>query len=256
MDPETFGKAADALKVTAEAVSVPDEVKSELLKPGATSLGQVFQSIIDFTLGGFISRGIIKRAKINSLSSQAVEFFNHNPNATYDDAKTMLLVKELEDSKFSIEDDDMRTRFAKLIAASADSTRNNTISPNYSSVLASLNSDTASLLDTLSLSVYSAVGFIEVVDPKTGGSYMPLDYYLQFNDALIDFPNGALDELESLGLIELRNDLSIAADLYSKINNLSNKLNESNTDNNIKYEVKYGVAYLTEFGKSFIKIVK
>lgn len=256
MDPDTIGKSADAAKAIAEALSVPNEVKTEVLKPGATSLGQAFQSIIVLTLGGFISRGIIKQAKITSLSQQAVEFFNQNPDASYDDAKTMLLVKEVEDSKFSIDEDDMRTRFAKLIATTADAKRNTNVSPNYSTVLASLDSQTASLLETLSTVVYSAVGFLEEVDPETGGSYKPINYYVQLNDTLIDFPRGALDELKSLGLIELKNDISLSKELYSLIDIIVNQTNERIDNDNVKYEVKYGVAYLTEFGKSFIDIVK
>ena len=121
MNPDDIGKTADAVKAAADVVSIPEEVKVEMLTPPATSLGQVFRAIIDLTLGDFISKGIIKRARIDELSNQAVLFFNDHPNATYDEAKTMLLAKEIDDSKFSIDDEYMRTRFAKLIANTADS---------------------------------------------------------------------------------------------------------------------------------------
>ena len=55
MNPDDIGKTADAVKAAADAFSIPEEVKAEMLTPPATSLGQVFGAIIDLTLGGFIS---------------------------------------------------------------------------------------------------------------------------------------------------------------------------------------------------------
>ncbi len=255
MDPETVGKTADALKATANAVSVPDEVKVEVLKPGATSLGQVFQSIIDLTLGGFISRGIIKRAKINSLSNQAVNFFNQNPNATYDDAKTMLLVKELEDSKFSIEDDDMRTKFAKLIAASADKNRNKGISPNYSNVLANLTPESANLLVRMSDKEFVPVGFFKIINQDTGHTFKNVAHILEFDHKLLMPERGILDELKGLGLLDFSEDVQVVnQELYQQIDLLEVEQVQSLDYGVTTYE--HGSAWLTLFGKAFTDIVK
>ena len=252
MNPDDIGKTADAVKAVADAFSIPEEVKAEMLTPPATSLGQAFGAIIDLTLGDFISKGIIKRAKINELNRQAVSFFNDHPNATYDEAKTMLLAKEIDDSKFSIDDEYMRTRFAKLIANTADSNTNSLITPYYSNVLANLSSDAAKLFEDMSTRVYT---IISIYSLKSSGGDSIINNTVVETSYEVMIHTDLLNQLQALGLIEIDRNWHLK-DTADESNNLYGHIQSS-----MKYygidpdspnvDADFGSAWLTDFGKSF-----
>lgn len=260
MDPENIGKVADAVKATADAVSVPDEVKVEVLKPGATSMGEVFQSLIDLTLGTLIERGIIKRAKINSLQQQAVKFYQANPDASYDDAKAMLLVKEVEDSKFSIENDEMRTRFAKLIANTANKKTNQAITPLFSTVLSNLSPESASALEFLAKQVYTPAIWLKVHNQQ-GGTIEDSQIAYGTNVPNFYLSNGVLDQLSSLGLILLQNGVTVSSvdnkdkDYYVGLTNFIDIMYAAQRTDKFTIGKSNGVVSLTHFGKEFVKAV-
>lgn len=253
MNPDDIGKTADAVKAAADVVSIPEEVKVEMLTPPATSLGQVFRAIIDLTLGDFISKGIIKRARIDELSNQAVLFFNDHPNATYDEAKTMLLAKEIDDSKFSIDDEYMRTRFAKLIANTADSNTNSRITPYYSNVLANLSSDAAKLFEDMSTRVYTIISIYSLKssfggDSSVNNTVVETSYEVMINTDLLNQP-------QALGLIaidknwHLKDTADASNNMYGHIQSSMKHYGIDPDSPNVNAD--FGSAWLTDFGKYF-----
>ncbi|MBJ7658732.1 Abi-alpha family protein [Weissella confusa] len=255
MNPDDIVKTADAVKAVADAFSIPEEVKAEMLTPPATSLGQVFGAIIDLVFGNVISKGIIKRAKIDELNRQAVSFFNDHPNATYDEAKTMLLAKEIDDSKFSIDDEYMRTRFAKLIANTADSNTNSLITPYYSNVLANLSSDAAKLFEDMSTRVYTIISIYSLKSSSGGDS--------SINNTVVETSYGViintdlLNQLQALGLIaidknwHLKDTTDASNNIYGHIQSTMKCYGIDPDSPNVS--VDFGSAWLTDFGRSFYK---
>lgn len=260
MNPDDIGKTADAVKATAQALTIPDEVKTEALKPMAKSFGQVSKALVDLVFSPLIQRGIIKRAKLDSLAAQAVQFFEDHPNASYDQAKSMLLIKEFEDSRYSIDDDYMRTRFAKLLSNTADKNTNSQITPMFSTVLSNLTPESAQSLKFLSKQVYTPAIWLKAVN-EVGGAIedSQIMYGLGGSDQYLS--DGILDELSALGLISLSKHSPLVdasnknVDPYAGLYDALNFSVKSTEANGINIQEFKGAINLTIFGKNFVKAV-
>lgn len=241
MDPDSITELAKASGKIADAVNVPDEVKTQVLLPVATSIGG--------RLGRFFKRNQVnKRAEeiveerfLEQLSTEASLYFNTHPNATLDEAKERLIYKQIDDSTYSIDNEDMRTLFAKLIANTADKNTNEAITPYYSQVLSNLSPTTAKLL--LDMSKNSFTPMLETADPR--------EIFIQLRNDLISIQNthSAINQFASLGLIEMD-----TLHVTDKANFLKLYITAKYQLNTEQYRV--GEIIFTEFGTSFIKSVK
>lgn len=245
MDPDnllnTTKSVADATGKIADAVKVPDEIKKEILSPTASSIGG--------RLGRFFKRNqlnnraeeIVEEMYLENLSKQSSLYFENHPNATLDETKKRLIYKQIDDSTYSIDNEDMRTLFAKLIANTADKNTNTGISPLYSQVLSNLSPSTAQLL--LSMSENSYTPMLETADPR--------EIFIQLRTTVssIQGTNGSINQLASLGLIEMdtlhvTERATILEAVIVKLLHLT------------KEQYRVGEIIFTEFGNSFIKSVK
>ncbi|WP_419154255.1 Abi-alpha family protein [Weissella viridescens] len=241
MDSDPITEVAKASGKIADAVKVPDEVKNEVLLPAATSIGG--------RLGRFFKRNqvnqraseIVEEQFLEQLSKEASLYFNNHPSATLDEAKERLIYKQIDDSTYSIDNDDMRTLFAKLIAHTADKNTNTDISPHYSQVLSNLSPSTAQLL--LSMSKNSYTPMLETADPR--------EIFIQLDrlPSSIQNTNGAIDQLASLGLIEL--DTLHVTERATLLEAFIAKVNQLNQN-----QYRLGEITFTEFGNSFINSIK
>lgn len=245
MDPEQLAKTtealADATKSIADAVALPEETKAALLTPSAKSIGARFGRFFNRHQASNRANEIVEEAWLTDLQIRALDYFASNPGATLDESKAFLIHKQIDDSYYSLDKEDMRDRFAKLIATTADKTRNEDISPIYSQILANLDSESAKLL--LSISENSWTPIMETAEPR--------QIFVQERKSLLSIVNshGRINQFQSLGLIEVDtlheyNTDGSYVDDYAHLLNLEPE------------QYRTGTAIFTQFGNSFIDVIK
>ncbi|RRG18224.1 DUF4393 domain-containing protein [Weissella viridescens] len=242
MDSDPITEIAKTSGKIADAVKVPDEVKNQALLPAATSIGG--------RLGRFFKRNqvnqraaeIVEEQFLEQLSKEASLYFNNHPNATIDEAKERLIYKQIDDSTYSIDNEEMRTLFAKLIANTADTNTNAAITPYYSQVLSNLSPKTAKLL--LDLSENTATPIMEIVYSDHTSTMVQL----RQEKESIQSTDGAINQFISQGLVEIgdfQNDNHSDLDWFA-----TSMLHLKSQTFRIRTLV------FTEFGNSFIESVK
>ncbi|TGE72439.1 Abi-alpha family protein [Weissella confusa] len=254
MDPDTIGKLADATKAGADALSLPDEVKTAALKKPAQTIGDIVTRFFNRNQLAKREQEIVEDGYLSALAAQTQIYFDENPHATLDESKAFLIGKQIQDSRFSIDNQTMRQRFAKLISATADATRNSSISPNYSSVLANLTPESADLLIRMSNKEFVPVGFFKIVEQETGNTIKNITQVLEIDHQLLMPAQGTLDELRGLGLLDFSEEATTNKELYQQIDLL--ELEQTQNNNLGKTTYHHGITWLTIFGKSFIDVVK
>ncbi|MEW2975515.1 Abi-alpha family protein [Weissella confusa] len=254
MDQDTIGKVADAAKSVTDAVSIPPEVKTTLLTPIAEKIGQVFQARSTVKHFEIENQAIVMHGYQEKLKERVQELLSAQPNLTFTEVNEFLLRKQINDSQYSINDEYMRERFAKLISSTV-SDNNNSITPFYSDVLSNLNTETATLLISFTHMDMNPVAYFGPSRTAFVGYFEPTTVQDQFiPNAIIS--QGEINQLVSLGLVEMQNDYRIRfsnqpdVDLYAKIKWLAQIHGFSEND-----IVSYAAVGLTEFGKNFIKVV-
>lgn len=240
MDDESIKAVANATNRIAEAVSIPEEVKTELLIPSAGVIGQRLRRL--FNRNQFTKRAeeIIEEKYLIDLADRTEKYFRNHENPTLDEAKDYLLRKQIDDSRFSIDNDQMRELFAKLISKTADKNTNENITPYFSNVLSNLSPESAKLLLCISKNSYTPI--IEIADPRK--------ILVQINkrQESIQETKSAINQLESLGLLEL--DTLHLTEQNDQLNQYASNILNLNSE-----QYRIGQITLTEFGIAFVKSV-
>lgn len=260
MDPDnllnTTKSVADATGKIADAVKVPDEVKKAGLLPLLDRMAKTFQNKRNLRNVELDNENIILQEYQRKLLERTQSFLEEIPNATFNEANEYLLRKQIDDSQFSINNEYMRDRFAKLIATTA-TTKTDYISPNYSNVLSNLDSNTATLLVNLSRSHLNPLSYFG--NPRTAIFSFLLPHPFKANSLIMSKglkSNGAIDELASLGLILIRDNFMISTpdyptkNLYTNIDSFAFDLGFTTEDRS-----SHAAIELTSFGRKFIEVV-
>lgn len=255
MDPDkildTAKSVSDTTQTAIDAIKPPDEAKNTIWG----RVAKTFQNKRNLKNADYDNKNIILQEYQNNLRTKTQEFLKLHPDATFNEANEFLLMKQIDDSTYSLNDEYMRDRFAKLIANTAmDSSED--ITPLFSDVLSKLNKKTATLLVKLNnvnqnpLAYYGTnrtiiVGYFESVKETPN---------MLYGKAFIS--KGELDQLVSLGLVSIENNYQISdptnpqKDLYFAIKNVAEVNGFTDSDFN-----SFAATMLTDFGKKFISLV-
>lgn len=137
LDPNTIKALADA---------VPQSTKEKLFNPTADAIGQGVGGIFTWIFRKPIEFGIIKKAEFADLANKTAEKLKTIPEENRDDDKFGLTIKTLEQSKYSINDEMLRSWFSTLVANSVDNRVNGQLSPYFPTILGNLSHNDAVFL--------------------------------------------------------------------------------------------------------------
>lgn len=121
---------------------LPDETTNALLRPAANSIGTAAGDILDglFNWALFPLRkyNIVKETDLHDFAKKTSNNIEEIPEEHRDKSKMGIALKALEDSRYQLDQEQMRQYFANLIAKSLDSRINSDISPKFSEILANM----------------------------------------------------------------------------------------------------------------------
>lgn len=235
--------------------------------------GMPTANIIGKALGGIFGTVLYFPAKWGIYTQAHLKDYEHKinnelarvPEENKDSSKLGLLFKEIEDSKYQLNDEMLRSMFSKLISATVDNRKNSNLSPRYPTILSQLGSKDAIFLNKLANNTYTTFSCFRIIKrDTTNNGYSPIspkEIGIDFNIENIVSNDSSLDTLISLGILVYREDASLTSDIATQFytaaesSNLYLDLKNFQENDNNKIEIKNGLLQFTEFGKQFVKVI-
>ena len=220
MDPEMLKLMGDL---------VPTSTEELLFNPAANAVGLGVGGILTWIFQKPIEYGIIKKKEFADLATKTSAELNKIPEEYRDDSKLGLTIKTLESSKYSLDSEELRSWFARLVAKTVDKRVNTDLNPLFPTVLSNMSSDDAQFFKKFDSSGgFFPIGFASI--SHDGSLSVQSDYYLDWNydnEKPSDFElvQNHLNLLQSFGIIEYNIDASgmygatapAAKDFYQKL---------------------------------------
>lgn len=260
MDPELLKSVSDF---------VPNTTKEQLFNPTANAIGRGVGGIFAWIFQKPIKYGIIKEKEFADLANKTSDELKKIPEENKDDSKKGLSIKTLESAKYSMDNEQLRRWFAKLLSSTVDNRVNRTVSPLFPTVLSNMSPTDAKFLYLLKSKNTIPVLILAANVKNNPGQSVPLTHeivdesYPGNTHRYSDF-GSQIDFLSSFGIIEsstssLGNTSLVSAAAKASYNSIK-------STNLFKYaESKYapegynitvveGYAKLTSLGESFIDV--
>lgn len=247
---------------------IPEESRNSLLKPTMANIGIIIDGIFLSVFGPLVKYGLVKQYEIDSFAKGLDSKLQNIPYEKRTDENKLIALKAFEDSRYQLNNSELREMFTSLIASMFNSDNHNEISPVYSSILSQMSPQSATLFKKWIVEHklnFAPMGTIEE-NLVTGGSISTESGLLILNhDQFIDSDNVSktqttvhsysteLSELSYLGLVTLQKDIHLMSDsdqlFYQAIADYKGVPME---DTNL-YKIgtpylKRGLASLTELG--------
>ena len=247
---------------------ISHETGDALAKPIATSVGEASKTLLDgvfhLALDPVRRFNIQREADLERFKQEIQNSVENVPEEFHDDSKIGLILKAIEDSRYQLNDEEIRGMFTKLITSTIDFRTNSNISPKYSSIIADMTSAEARLLRDIYFNTGSIVPLASLkIENKSNHSSRNLGQdFLLFDNYSDNKQMLELALLESSNLIKLHEDTKLVHPHFANIinsftNTFPNDLNEllPNLSDNEELVFEHSHYDLTELGESFCKIV-
>lgn len=249
---------------------IPKELITNVFGPATKSIGEGLGGVANFVMGPLRKLNVVSEKSYQDFVEKVNCKTDSIPEENRDISKLGLTLKVMEDSRYQLEDEDMREYFSNLIAGLIDNRKNEIASPRFSSILLNLTTSEAKLLNKLHQLNSPCPSVTLRFQRKDNGDGADLvrDILLfenQFFDSKI-----TLDSLESYGLIEI-NSFELRSEHKMK---LYSDFEESEYFKNFKSEtlaryqnddffagqepevlIKKGGVLITSFGKAFCSLI-
>lgn len=245
---------------------LPESTTSALLDPSAKVIGQGLSAIFHFLLGPLVRFSIVREEELEQLANNINDNTLNIPVENRDDSKFGLVLKSFEDSRYQLNDSDMRKYFANLIANTVDNRVNHQVLPSFSTVLKETSPQDAKLLEK----IYKT-GALPIVEIKLHSRAARLS--IAYRTSIVLYEDGpqtdlnlSVSSLERLGLIEINPDRKLA---YKKFDSYHEAFEKSEFLQSIEEQLPmtfdvnsfellrpiYGSVDLTAFGENFSQTV-
>ena len=257
MEDKTVKSLSDAIGKVSDLINPTDEVKKAGFVPIAKRIAQTFLNKQNLKNRELDDKNIILKEWQKQLAKRTEIFLSENPEASYNEANEYLLKKQIADSTFSLNNNYMRERFAKLIATTAMDF-DNEVTPLFSNVLSNLDHTTAKLFFDFKNNPYGLSPMIYF-----GNKYTAIYSYHKHianstgsYESITKIAESEIAQLISLGLIAVIEDYKLFIpskpdnDLYATIRRTAQSIGMNEGD--IK---SHAAIRITDFGEKFFKVV-
>lgn len=235
---------------------------------GATSAGvfagpiQTLQDWWYINYGHNIStQAALLRAKneidVENLKNSTLQQVATIPPENVQEPPLKILGPALEASKYYIEEEELRSMFAKILASSFDDRKNSIIHPSFVEIIKQLDVTDARILQFLkeqNHAIDSPIPCMKAVVKSDEGTKMifPIIYFIDGSEGL-DQLAPSLTNLERLGLVRIKSDTYSANDSdYDFIRN--NKVVQYVLGSHPEISVEKMCFSITPLGKNFLEV--
>ncbi|KRK56221.1 hypothetical protein FC31_GL001409 [Limosilactobacillus antri DSM 16041] len=264
---------------------LPEKAQENLVNPSAKAIGDGVGGIFTWVFHKPIEYMAVEQAKVESLKHMTAEKLSKIPENKMDFSKSGLMVKALEDSKYSLDSEIMREYFSTLIAKAANKDTANKVSPYFSTILSNMSASDAHFLSKFKIKFesneyvkgpdYIVNNDLPLCRMKLTGPHGEIAYtaenstFADYNKDKLQAYTESLELLNSFRVLNYQYGIGKGhfRDDYEKMYNLLNVDEEQKgidgKSQRIHYlthaftnaEAEYGYVELTSIGQSFANIV-
>lgn len=247
---------------------LPQSTKEQLFNPAASAIGRGIGGILEWTFQKPIEYGIVRKQQLEDLANKVANKIEKIPQDNRDDSKMGLTIKAFDNSKYSLDSDELRTLFANLVAGSVDNRINSDISPLFPSILGDMSTADAVFLKHFSKHTAFPAASLDQVEKHGHIVAIPgiIDWNYPKESCQIDRIDGqqkSIDFFASYGIIKEGMDgfqeltSKNAQAWYNSIEQTEEFIsyNQILEKQDKKLVVTRGHVRLTELGTSFVKTI-
>lgn len=241
---------------------LPKSTKELILNPTAKNIGETLGGVSEFILSPINIFTTCTNTYIKKFKQSIIDKINKIPENERDPSKISLAMRTIEDSKYQIDDDNLREMFAKLIAASVDKNQNQNFSPRFSNILSQLSPSDAKLLKQLSFNPSLPIPTVSyTLDVGSKIEYPVFEHLIGINYSKKDIirNEAGLDTLTSLGIVRLRDNFEIPEEsiqkFYKEMKYAEYPMQSIDRRAERDMKIVNGLIQFTTFGKNFIDTV-
>ena len=241
-----------------------DKAIANITEKPTNEIGEIFNDLIYLVFGGLHSTAEKMRIKrdyaIKEYEKICKEKYENIPLENRVEPNTQIICQALEDSKYCVENEDIREMFANLIASTMDSRTYKTVHPSFSEKLKQMTPQDAKFFKNF-------IGDKTLPICNFNLKYKEGSYITLFNYVYIKSENDSLEEAESNSLVlsTLESLGIICTDFINPLANGNLYLIYENSDifkmykeqyetDAIEVGIKVGSAELTVLGKNLLTI--
>ena len=262
------------LKDLVQSVKVPAELIKAAGEPPALELGQGLADIIYLIFSPIKKWRASAEANIEKYKTEIAKELDKIEPEKRTEPKLSVAGPALEASKYYIEEDELRSMFAKLIAASANTDYQDGAIPAFVEIIKQLSAFDAKNLIELKKITYCqkplVAGKLRLLNPETGMGRTIFEHYIplaDFNNENSNIYAVSIDNLQRLGLIIIHHGSSAKREFHDELLNLDfykeykaqltelqkdvNRVNDYYIDKELVIED--ATWNFTDFGELFIK---
>lgn len=212
MDPnQIIGMGVDAYN------ALDNESKHALTYPAAKTLGLAADGLISIFCYPFLKARIFTQARLKQYQEETAVKINKIPEENRDSSKLGLVIKAIEESRYQLNEDDIRHMYVNLIASTVDNRKNVVVNPRLAMVVAQLGTKEAKLIRELynQRSYQAASGHMTVISSENASNRVITNEAIALDPNIIHLGiEDSLNILESLGVIKLKKSTKLFHSMY------------------------------------------
>lgn len=271
MDPnQIIDMGADAYN------ALDTDSKHALTYPAAKTLGLAADGLISIFCYPLLKARIFTQEHLKQYQKELANKINEIPEENRDSSKLGLVVKAIEESRYQLNEDDIREMYVNLIAATVDNRKNKNIGPRFTTIIAQLSPSDAKFLSLFNHTKKTPDGYLDSL-PIFNIKFCSNDnkhvwYYkrnLMFDEkGSIEAYEDSIDIIKSFGIVDIiygshdegyENEFSKVekhvnsnSEYYQR---LMKEKNENEDTNYTHIKIEKGSIKLTSLGRRLMDII-
>lgn len=250
--------------------------KHALTYPAAKTLGLAADGLISIFCYPFLKARIFTQERLKQYQKEVADKINEMPEENRDPSKLGLVVKAIEESRYQLNEDDIREMYVNLIAATLDNRKNENIGPRFATIIAQFSPSDAKFMSLFNHTKKTPDGYLDSLPifniKLCSNDNKHLWYYkrnLMFDEkGSIKAYGDSIDIIKSFGIVDIiygshdegyENEFSKVekhvnsnSEYYQR---LMKEKNENEDTNYTHIKIEKGSIKLTSLGRRLMDII-
>lgn len=233
------------------------ESKHALAYPSAKTLGLAIDGLVTLACYPLLKARIFTQGRLSQYQKEVSSKIDQIPEKNRDRSKLGLAIKAIEESRYQLNEDDVRQMYVNLISSTVDNRKNNVVTPRLATVVAQFGPGEAEFLKTIyqQKGQQMPLGYLIAENRKNVHERKVTSYLCSSdNGSYLGDKDESIDILNSLGIITVRDNVWLSAPIYvSRYQTIESVLKNSTNEPLGKNEsLKLNKCYLklNVFGRS------
>lgn len=239
--------------------ALDSESKHALTYPAAKTLGLAADGLISIFCYHFLKARIFTQARLKQYQEETAAKINKIPEENRDSSKLGLVIKAIEESRYQLNEDDIRKMYVNLIASTVDSRKNSVVNPRLATVVAQFGIKEAHIMKKLAQSESKLLLTSQLWEIDGSSDYWITPCFLSIDNELTSEYASSIDTLKSLGVVDDFPDRALTEtkykEEYSDMEKYIKGLNQLFRHQEKTTRFKNGYIKLSNFGNDLARCI-